>query len=60
MMIAGAVATSILIFVAIRYGVVGISCLATYRRDAPLVFWLCFGVLCMMFLGCILSVFGLF
>ena len=55
-----ALATAALLFVALRYGVVGISGLATYRRETPLVYWMGVGVLLVMLFGAVLSLIGLF
>ena len=53
-------ATVVLLFVALRYGVVGIAGLANYRRENPAIFWLGVGGLVVMLAGETLSLMGLF
>jgi len=60
MMLLLTAATAVLLFVALRYGVVGISGLATYRREIPVVYWAGVAVLVMMLVGATLSLAGLY
>jgi hypothetical protein len=54
------VVLAIIMIVAIRFGVLGVSGLETRRQDEPLAFWAAFAALALAFCSVLASLLGLF